>query len=126
VSQAVGSQMMRAYLGGRAERTGPVPLEKHIDATVKVLRAVRSEALDVGVKIGIETHGDLQAWEVRGLIEEAGKDFVGATLDTGNPVTLAEDPMVTWRRWRPMLSPPMCATPWCSNTPAAPSCNGSL
>lgn len=95
VNQAAGAKMMRVYLGGRAERTGPIPLEKHIEATVKVLQAVRSEALDRGIRIGIETHGDLQAWEMRDLIEAAGKDFVGATIDTGNPVTLGEDPMVT-------------------------------
>jgi len=94
-NHAAGSKMMRAFLGGRAERTGAIPLEKHIETTVRILRSVRSEALDLGVKIGIETHGDMQAWEVRDLIEEAGKDFVGATIDTGNPVTLAEDPLVT-------------------------------
>jgi sugar phosphate isomerase/epimerase len=94
-NHAVGSKMARAFLGGRAERTGAIPLEKHLETTVKIPRSVRSEALDLGIKIGIETHGDLQAWEVRDLIEEAGKDFVGATIDTGNPVTLAEDPMVT-------------------------------
>ena len=94
-NRAAGATMMRAFLGGRGERTGPIPLEKHVEAVLKVLRAVRSEALDLGMKIGIETHGDLLAWEVRELIEEAGKDFVGATIDTRNPVNLAEDPMVT-------------------------------
>lgn len=94
-NHAAGAKMMRAFLGGRAERTGAIPLEKHLETTVKILRAVRSAALDLGLKIGLETHGDLQAWEVRDLIEEAGKDFVGATIDTGNPVTLAEDPLLT-------------------------------
>ena len=94
-NRAAGAKMMRAFLGGRAERTGAIPLEKHIETTVKILRSVRSEALDLGLKIGIETHGDLQAWEVRDLIEEAGKDFVGATIDTGNPVTVGEDPLLT-------------------------------
>jgi sugar phosphate isomerase/epimerase len=95
VNQAAGAKMMRVFMGGRAERTGPIPLEKHMENTIQVLKAVRSEALDRGIKIGIETHGDMQAWEVLSMIEEAGKDFVGATIDAGNPVTLAEDPMVT-------------------------------
>ena len=95
VNKAVGATMMRAYLGGRGERAGPTPLDKHIENTLKLLKAVRSEALDREMKIGIETHGDLQAWELRELIEEAGKDFVGATIDTGNPVTLGEDPLLT-------------------------------
>jgi hypothetical protein len=86
---------MRVYLGSRAERTGAIPLEKHIDNTLQVLKAVRSEALDLDVKIGIETHGDLQAWEVRDMIEEGGRDFLGATIDTGNPVMVGEDPLLT-------------------------------
>jgi sugar phosphate isomerase/epimerase len=94
-NHAVGSKMMRVFLGGRGERTGAIPLEQHIETMIKLLRAVRTEALDLGIKIGIETHGDLQAWEVKEVIETAGKDFVGATIDTGNPVTLGEDPMVT-------------------------------
>ncbi len=94
-NKAVGAKMMRCFLGGRAERTGAVPLEQHIETTVKILKSVRSQALDLGVKIGIEDHGDLQAWELRNLIEEAGKDFVGAVIDTGNPVTLGEDPLLT-------------------------------
>jgi sugar phosphate isomerase/epimerase len=51
--------------------------------------------LDAGVKIGIENHKELQAWETRQLIDEAGKDFVGSYLDTGNPVFVAEDPLTT-------------------------------
>ncbi|HWB98275.1 MAG TPA: TIM barrel protein, partial [Bryobacteraceae bacterium] len=60
-----------------------------------VLREVRSQALDAGLKIGIENHKELQAWETRQLIETAGKEFVGSYLDTGNPVFVTEDPLTT-------------------------------
>jgi hypothetical protein len=67
-----------------------------MEATVKALRAVRSRALDTGVRIAIENHsGDLQGREVKTLIEEAGADFTGACLDTGNPIWAVEDPLVT-------------------------------
>jgi sugar phosphate isomerase/epimerase len=47
------------------------------------------------VSFAIENHaGDMQAWELAGLVEEAGKDFVGVTLDPGNAVWTMEDPMV--------------------------------
>ncbi|MCW5983433.1 MAG: sugar phosphate isomerase/epimerase [Bryobacteraceae bacterium] len=92
-NSAAGARCMRCYLGGEPERRGPLPLGRHIEATVKALRAVRSEALDLGVMIAVENHGDLQAWELRNLIEEAGKEFVGACLDTGNPLSVIEDPM---------------------------------
>ena len=51
--------------------------------------------MDAGVKIAIENHKELQAWETRQLIEAAGKEFVGSYLDTGNPVFVAEDPATT-------------------------------
>ncbi len=92
VARAVGAKAMRCFLGSGADR----PIEAHIETTVKLLRSVRSEALDADVKIAIENHsGDMQAWETRMLIEEAGKDFVGCCLDMGNPLWVVEDPMVS-------------------------------
>jgi len=96
VAKAVGSSVMRCYMGNRDNRRTALPLEAHIENTVKVLRAVRSQALDAGVRIAVENHaGDMQARELKALIEEAGKDFVGATLDTGNPMWVVEDPLLT-------------------------------
>lgn len=95
-ARVVGSPIVRAFLGSMADRTGPVPIEGHIENTVKVLRAVRSRALDAGVKIAIENHaGDMQARELKMLIEEAGTDFTGACLDSGNPLWAIEDPHLT-------------------------------
>lgn len=94
--RAGGSKLVRAFLGSMADRTGDLPIEAHIENTVKVLRAVRSRALDANLKIAIENHaGDMQGRELRMLIEEAGKDFVGACIDSGNPVWTLEDPHVT-------------------------------
>jgi hypothetical protein len=67
-----------------------------MDATIKVFKSVRSQAQDIGVKIAIENHaGDMQAREVRTIIEESGRDFVASCLDTGNPMWVMEDPQVT-------------------------------
>ncbi len=97
VAKAVGASSMRCFIGSPADRAAvpDVPMEKHVEATLKVLRAARSEALDLGVKIAIENHGDLSARELRDLIAAAGKDFVGACLDTGNPVLICEDPLLS-------------------------------
>ena len=94
-TKAVGAKCMRCFIGGGAERHSAVPLEQHLANTLTVLRAVRTQALDLGVRIAIENHGDLHAWELRDLIESAGKDFVGACLDTGNAVSVFEDPLDT-------------------------------
>ncbi|MGA2739713.1 MAG: hypothetical protein ABSG65_20015 [Bryobacteraceae bacterium] len=58
---------------------------------MKVLRAARSQALNAGVRIAVENHaGDMQAREVKALIDEAGKDFVCSYLDIGNYMWVVE------------------------------------
>lgn len=95
-AQWAGSRIVRAYLGTARDRTGAVPLEKHIENAVRVLRAVRARAQDADVKIAIENHaGDMQARELKTLIVEAGTDFVGACVDSGNPLWTLEDPHLT-------------------------------
>ena len=83
----MGSPVARCYLGSRRDRDGDGGIYRHIDETVKVLKAVKAQAEDAGVKIAVENHaGDMQAWELVSLIEAAGKDYVGATMDPGNAV----------------------------------------
>lgn len=94
-AKAMGSPLVRALLASDRRGMPPGPVTQHIETTLKVLREVRSQALDAGLKIGIENHKELQAWETRELIEAAGKDFVGSYLDTGNPVFVFEHPMRT-------------------------------
>jgi len=87
-----GSKLVRAFLGTSADRPGGI--EARIEETAKVLRNSRSLAQDLGLKIAIENHaGDMQSRELKSLIELAGKDFVGACYDTGNPCWVLEDPL---------------------------------
>ncbi len=96
VAHAVGAKSMRCYMGAAADRHGKLPLEAHMRNTIQLFRSVRSQALDLGVRIALENHsGDMQAREVKTIIEESGKDFVGSCLDTGNPMWVIEDPLVT-------------------------------
>ncbi len=99
---AMGSPIVRGLLAGDRYTMPPGPVEKHMETTIKVLKEVRSQVLDAGVKIAIENHKELQAWETREVIENAGKDFVGSYLDTGNPVFVAEDPMTTVEELGPL------------------------
>jgi sugar phosphate isomerase/epimerase len=95
-AQALGSPIVRAVIASdRASLPPGVPQEKHLETVLKILKAVRQQVLDAGVKIAIEVHKDFNAWEHRELIEAAGKDFVGSYLDTGNPVFMMEDPLTT-------------------------------
>jgi sugar phosphate isomerase/epimerase len=100
----VGSPIVRCVLGSSADRTGTLPLSAHIENTVKVLHAVRSRVTDAGIKIAIENHaGDMQARELKSLIEAAGRDFVGACLDSGNPLWTLEDPHLTLETLAPYV-----------------------
>ncbi len=95
VAHTVGAKVMRCYLGWSNDRIN-TPIEKHMETVIALFRSVRSEALDLNVKIALENHsGDMTARELRWLIEEAGKDYVAACLDTGNPLWCAEDPQLT-------------------------------
>ncbi len=95
-ARAVGSPIVRCFLGTAADRATPGGIDARIDDTVKVLRAMRSRVVDAGLKVAIENHaGDMQGRELKRLIEEAGKDFVGACLDSGNPLWAIEDPHLT-------------------------------
>jgi sugar phosphate isomerase/epimerase len=92
----IGARLIRAFLGSSADRAGPLPIEAHIENTVKVLRNVRSQVMDHNLKVAVENHsGDMQARELKMLIEAAGKDFVGACIDSGNPCWTIEDPHLT-------------------------------
>lgn len=103
-ARTVGSPIVRCVLGNGSDRTSELPIETHIENTVKVLKNVRTRAVDAGVKIAIENHaGDMQAREVKMLIETAGKDFVGSCLDSGNPVTAIEDPHLTLETLAPYV-----------------------
>jgi sugar phosphate isomerase/epimerase len=96
VAKALGSPVLRVVLGNGDDRKTAGGIEARIADTVKVLKAQKSKAVDAGVKIAMENHaGDMQAWEVVSLIEQAGKDFVGANMDSGNAVWTMEDPLAS-------------------------------
>lgn len=94
IAKALGSSVARCVLGKVEDRKSPGGIEARIAETIQVLKKVRSFATDSGVKIAVENHaGDMQARELVSLIETAGRDFVGATVDSGNATWAMEDPL---------------------------------
>jgi sugar phosphate isomerase/epimerase len=83
-SQIFGAKCMRCILGGDPERP---QIDMHIDNMIKAVRGIRSRILDSGIKLAVENHGgDLQAREMKMMIEAVGPDVMGVCLDSGNPV----------------------------------------
>jgi sugar phosphate isomerase/epimerase len=99
-----GSRLVRCFLGSMADRQTSLPLSGHIENTARVLRNCRQYAQDHNVRVAVENHaGDMQARELKSLIELAGKDFVGAVIDSGNPVWALEDPHLTLETLAPYI-----------------------
>ncbi len=96
MARALGSPVFRVVLGTQTDRLSEGGIEARIADTVKVLQSQRSRALDAGVKVAVENHsGDMQAHELVSLIEAAGRDYVGANLDSGNACWTLEDPLAS-------------------------------
>lgn len=95
IARGLGAKSAKVYMGMSQDRRGPLPITALMEATIKALRTVRSQALDAGMKIALENHGELRATEAMTIIVESGADFVGSCLDSGNPVNLVEDPLYT-------------------------------
>lgn len=94
-AKLVGSKIVRCVLGSMDDRKS-ASIFTHMENTAKVLRNVKSKVQDAGLHVAIENHaGDMQGWELKQLIEAAGKDFVGACLDSGNPCWTLESPHAT-------------------------------
>lgn len=92
VVNELGLKYLRVFIGAPTDRHGKIPIEAHIESTLRALRGARSRMMDRGLKVAIENHGDLTARELRMLIETAGADLVGVNYDSGNPMWVMEDP----------------------------------
>jgi sugar phosphate isomerase/epimerase len=104
VAEILESRVLKVLLGNSGDRRTEVPLATHIENCVATCKAVRDQAMDLGITLAVENHaGDLQGWELKELIETAGSEYVGACLDPGNSVWVAEDPLVTFQHVAPYI-----------------------
>ena len=94
VATAVGSPIVGVRIGAIDDRYLDGGIEAHIEAVIKVMKAVRSQAVNAGIKFAFENHaGDLRSEELLTLINETGTDICGALFDPANAVWALEDPM---------------------------------
>jgi 3-oxoisoapionate decarboxylase len=93
IARALGSPVARCVLGNVQDRRSPGGIQARIAETVEILKSVRPIAVESGIQIALENHaGDLQARELVDLLDRAGPDFVGATIDSGNAPWALEHP----------------------------------
>ena len=104
LSKTLGSPAFRVILGSRRDRLTEGGIEARIDDTVKLLKANKNRATDAGIKIAMENHaGDMHSLELVRLVEEAGKDWVGVNMDSGNAVWTLEDPFENLKNLAPYV-----------------------
>lgn len=104
MAKALGSPVIRVILGNQRDRASSGGIRARIADTVAVCKACKKDALDANVKIAVENHaGDMQAWELVDLIEAAGKDYVGANIDSGNAVWAMEEPLANLEMLAPYV-----------------------
>jgi sugar phosphate isomerase/epimerase len=105
MAKTIGSPVIRCFLGRQQDRATEGGIETHIRNTVEVCKAVRADALAAKVKIAVENHaGDMQAWELAGLVEAAGPDYVGVNIDPGNATWTLEDPVASLETLAPYVA----------------------
>lgn len=94
VATAVGSPIVGLRIGAIDDRYMDGGIEAHIESVTKLMKSVRSQVLDAGLKLAFENHaGDLRSEELLALINETGTDICGALFDPANAVWAMEDPM---------------------------------
>lgn len=94
----LGVRVLRTMLsfvlcGDRQSVGGYDGWRRLLDARIQTLRAVAPLAEELDVRIGVENHQDATSDELVYLCQAVDSTHVGVTLDTGNPLAVAEDPV---------------------------------
>lgn len=77
--------------------------QRHLAGKIDTLRAIAPLAEKFDIRIGVENHQDATSTDLIHLCETVGSPSVGITLDTGNPLAVAEDPVAFARAILPHL-----------------------
>ena len=96
VATLVGSPIVGVRIGAIDDRYLDGGIEAHIEAVIKVMKSMRSQALDANIKFAFENHaGDMRTEELLTILNETGTDICGALFDPANAAWALEDPMVS-------------------------------
>jgi hypothetical protein len=89
---ALGLPLMRIVAGGPAHAGRPAA------GVVPLLRAACDMALDLGLSLALENHGDLTAEGIELLLEQVGDDRLRVCFDTANALRVGDDVVAAARR----------------------------
>jgi sugar phosphate isomerase/epimerase len=98
LARAIGATVFRCTMsrllrGDRAPAGGYAGWQQHVDLVIEKLREIAPVAERLGVRVGVENHQDADSDDFLRIFSSVGSDHVGLTLDAGNPLAVAEDPV---------------------------------
>jgi sugar phosphate isomerase/epimerase len=73
------------------------PLAEQLALAAERIRPLADVAAARGIRLALENHADYRGSEILRLIRAVDRPTFGVRLDTGNPLTIAEDPVETAR-----------------------------
>ncbi len=95
LAHKLGAQVLKSTIKKIDRRSGSSFLEKQIREMVNDLQKVKTLARKLNIRIAMENHGELRAPEWIYLLSLVKSEYIGMCLDTGNSLTLMEDPLLT-------------------------------
>ncbi|WP_308638779.1 sugar phosphate isomerase/epimerase family protein [Paenibacillus silvisoli] len=107
LAKAVGARVVRTVAGGakfggdRRHLSGK--WQSFMEEVRSGLTAATALAEEAGVILALENHQDLCSEELIALCESIGSPSFGITLDTGNPLATAEEPIAFARKIAPYI-----------------------
>lgn len=100
----LGCRRTRIYIGDRHDRfRTDIRWDDQRTATVSVLRELTPRLRDLHIRLAIETHADLTASELLGVLHRLDDRIAGINLDTGNLIMRLDDPLEAVERLAPWV-----------------------
>ena len=103
----LGAETVRTVVGGAKIGGDRSPLagrwQPFLQEVLTQLKEATAIAEKAGVNLAVENHQDLASEELLWLCESIGSAHFGITLDAGNPLATAEEPLDYFKRVAPYL-----------------------
>ncbi|MCL2367656.1 MAG: sugar phosphate isomerase/epimerase [Oscillospiraceae bacterium] len=104
IASTFGWTEVRTHMGIlRTRLESEKPWAAHLADSKAIVLELRPFLKEHGVRLNIETHSDSTSFEILGIIEVVGSEYVGVTLDTGNLLTHGEYPVAVAERVAPYV-----------------------
>jgi sugar phosphate isomerase/epimerase len=107
IATRIGAATVRTVVGGAKIGGDRRPLagrwQPFLDEVQGKLRTAAATAEKAGVNLAVENHQDLASEELLWLCETIDSPHFGITLDAGNPLATAEEPIEFFRRVAPFV-----------------------